>query len=181
MGPIDILPYIDSGGQWTLPDVALNNLYFDIRDKGAIPLAFCSGGIDDEVDFVQWFKSPRNKVGAAFCDEKIAGLSWVNEFLGRTAKVHYVIHPSFWGKNKSRPILKAFLNYWFSMQHNGEKIFTALMGVTPATNRLAVRMALDCGGVLMGTIPDQFYEVSTDCYVGATYTMITPEGVLNGQ
>ena len=172
-----IIPYFDNGGQWTLPDAALWELYYAMLNRGAIPLAFCSGGIDDEKDFVRWFKKDTNKVGAMIIENELVALSWVNEFLGRTAKLHYVIKPTHWGKAKSRPILKEFIKYWFDMESNGKRLFDALTGITPASNPLAVKMALDCGGKLMGTIPSQFYDELRGDYVGAVYTMIEPQGV----
>jgi len=81
----------------------------------------------------------------------------LERFVGLSALIHYSIHPEYHGK-KGLTLAKESIQQLFSYKRkDGSPWVSTLIGLTPESNRLAIRHIQKVGFKIQCTIPKAFY------------------------
>jgi hypothetical protein len=148
----EVVPLFERAGGWSIPDAVLVAIWRDIVAENKVEPLFYAGGIDSPADFLRFIKSPALIVCVVV--DRIrrhpVALGWLTNASGGSAFVHYcVLGPP------RRAIGKALLNYWCQFRGpDGKPLFHVLLGITPETHTMALRVIRIMGFTSIGTIPD---------------------------
>lgn len=143
---------------WYLEDCeasrhALRGVYRRIHQQGLRGAVFYDGSMEDETAFLAAMLRPGVLPYLALTDDEPAAFVWLNGIEGRAARGHFVFFKDFWGRKKSVPLGRFLFEYLLSLRDGQGYFFDVLVGVTPASNPLVWRRAVDCGARLVGTLP----------------------------
>ena len=78
-------------------------------------------------------------------ERRISGEFMLDHFQGLTAQVHFSIHPEYRGAEAIRMCRSAIQQFFSLKSPEGGPYRTALVGLTPESNRLAIRFLKKCG------------------------------------
>lgn len=85
---------------------------------------------------------------------EFAAFSWLNCITGKMARTHFVIFRDYWGKHFHQGIGKNFYSYILTRKDGHGFLFDSLYGITPKSNSLAWKAAIDCGWHKVGELPN---------------------------
>ena len=145
---IEILPYVELNGAWSLPDTAMAGIFEQLVMDGTAGTVFSDGDVKCAKDFVTLCKNPNNLPAIVYVDKECGGIGWVNGLTKDRAFAHYAFFKSQWGHNTTG-MAKALINYWFQ----DEFPFNMLIGQTPVWNRRAVKFLERIGFTVLGVLP----------------------------
>lgn len=87
------------------------------------------------------------------CNGEIAACAWLNCLTNRMARTHFVIFRDYWGRELHKNIGRNAFAYILTRKDDKGYLFDCLYGITPKSNALAWRAALDCGWQKVGELP----------------------------
>jgi hypothetical protein len=99
------------------------------------------------------------------------------DFRGLAAAIHFSTHPSLWGRN-SIAAAKAAIDWLFSLTSQkpySRPYVKTLIGLTPVSNRLAVRFLKKVGFEIKTIIPDSYYLAYDNKYDDAVLSLKTSD------
>ncbi len=73
-----ILPYIDMGGVWSVPDASLEALWEQMGDEKTLSAVFSLNEVTEPESFIKYLKNPGNLPVFVVRDDRIAILAWLN-------------------------------------------------------------------------------------------------------
>lgn len=94
----------------------------------------------------------------------------LNGFQGKAAQLHHCFHPDYFGK-KALQVSKEVLDQIAHYNENGVHLLDTLIGITPESNRLAIRFLKLNGFETVTVIPSGFYMADEDRYEGAMFSL----------
>lgn len=168
-----ILYLVDRPGTTEL----LGHVFDKIISEGLFESIFYDGTVNTKSQFIADVLRTGSMPFVVMADDDVAGFAWLNSFEGRTARVHFVCFRRFWGHTLSIPIGRRYLRYVLTRRDEHGYLFDSLVGITPKDNALACRMALKCGCVMAGTIPNFLYVAERGLSVDAVAVAATRESV----
>lgn len=136
---------------------------------------FYDGSVACAAEFRKELLRPGCLPFAVFQNGDLAALSWLNGINGRMARTHFVIFRDFWGRQNHIGIGKHLYRYILGCRDGGGHLFDCLCGVTPHTNRLAIRAALACGWRKIGALPRACFLTDRGESVDGVLTCATRE------
>lgn len=134
----------------------LKEIFTGMLKGGFVETVFYGGDVMTHADFVAFARSDFNHFYAMTFNGEIEACAWLNSFEGRTARVHFSSlhgckpgHSVKHGINFTRWVLSA------PDPANPEiNWLNTLCGLTPASNRLALRFIKRLGFKRLGEIPE---------------------------
>lgn len=106
-----------------------------------------------------------------------AAFTWLNSFEGRSARGHFVFFRHFWGRKCSVDIGRRYFRYALSLHDSEGYLLDSLVGITPKQNALSWKYALECGCVMVGTIPQFVWMADAGVSEDAIAVVATREGL----
>jgi hypothetical protein len=153
-GQLEIIPHTGE----VVPDSYLFQIYRRIVRERTVYKTFYDGSVQNTRDFVDFVKSDKNKFFIVNYRGKEAGFFWLTEFVAKTAFINYCLFNEFWGKEGwkiSNKCLDIILNQ--KDKHDEHKI-DVLLGLTPATNKLAMKFLVKNGMKVIGRVPKLVFD-----------------------
>lgn len=149
---IQLMPYCKVDGILTFRDSAILNLYDRMVKAGTADIVFTDGQINSREDWLRAMKSPENFLYVVYADKKMVALVWLNRVEIKKAQFHYCMFYTGWKKG-SVGIGKQILEILINKKYNGEYLFDMLTGITPVSNKLAIKFLRLCGWKIVGELP----------------------------
>lgn len=145
----------DDAEQRPLFEAMLHSACDTMRREGTFAQVFHDGAIATAEDMTAALLRPGVIPVAAFdaTTGEMAALAWLNGHEWRAARGHFVFFRKYWGRKKSVPLGRTLFGYLLGLKDTEGYLFDVLLGITPASNGLAWRRAVECGAELVGTIP----------------------------
>lgn len=173
---ITINPYVEIDGVRTFFDSVIKGLYARIRAEGKEHI-FSDGIITDEDTFLHAMKHLNNHLWIVKYKGEACGIIWINNIEHRTARGHFCMFNNVYGKGAEigREAIKQVLNI---RDANGEQIINTIIGITPASNKLAVRGVKRSGAKIIAVLKKavKLHDGNMDDGVLSIFTL----EVLNG-
>lgn len=148
----------------------LKDIFTGMQRGGYIPSVFYGGEVTTHRDFVKFATADFNHFYALAYEGTIEACAWLNSFEGRTARVHFSSLPGC----PMGHTVKHGINFTRWVLHAPDPAcpdinwLNTLCGVTPASNKLALRFIKRLGFVRMGEIPEAYIP----------FGQVEPEGVI---
>jgi hypothetical protein len=164
-----VLPYTQVNGSWTLPDQAMVEIFLKMQQEDKLDRVFYMGEIRNPAQFVAMMKNPRNVVHTVWDDKQFMAIVWLNDIGRAHAFAHFCMFKESQGKTKE--VADASFLHWFSMKKpDGSKMFNAILGRTPATNKPATGFLKKIGMTILGTVPGICWNDYTQQYDDAVFS-----------
>lgn len=147
-----VLPYIEASNGYTLADEHMHQLW-DLID---VENTFYDGGIRTADQFLAYMKSPLT-LPLIVGDGRPMGLGWLTDIVPGRACVHFCMLKA------GRAVFEAAqsaIDYWWEM--GDPPLLHNLIGVTPASNEMAVKFIRRMGFTTFPEIPGLMF----DAYLG---------------
>lgn len=176
MNDLTVIPYFKTKNGWSIPEADMCFLFQMFKKDNLINTMFPFGGINDEIDFITWFRNPGNTMQVIRDDEGPLMLFWINNKNGKSFYFHFACLKRGWGKRTSELFQKAVSSI-FSLKYNGKRIFDVGIGTMDSRNRMAINFVKKIGITILGDIPYYFRDVTTGDFLPATMAYITYEEV----
>lgn len=159
---LEILPFYDRNGEPIFSDIHLAQFFRRIVFEDTLHKVFHDGSIQNTRDFISFVKKNDHEIFFIKSDGEDAGFFWLTKFSQKSAFVAYCFYKKFWGK-KTLNISKLCIKYIFHKKdYRGDYILDVLLGLTPANNKLALKLLIKNGMTVLGTIPKILFSF-TDC------------------
>jgi hypothetical protein len=106
--------------------------------------------------------------------ERICVEATLCNFVGLAAQLHFSVHPDYMGK-AALEICEETLQWMFSLRRMDEDqpLIKSLYGLTPITNRLAIKFVLNNKFEKLGILPSSVFDHAKGQYVDAMISMRT--------
>lgn len=175
-GRYQVIPYVFSvaDSRWSIPDHTMSYVWDKMVDEQRVEHLFWSGGIRSEIDFISFLREPGNYPILVFDAEiwEAKAIAWLNGIEMNHALVHFCCLGKF-----RLACCKMGLDYWRSIKAiDGKPLFSVLLGVTPETNELAIRVSKMLGFQRVGIIPKLCPMAYLNRTVGGVITYMDCEG-----
>jgi len=164
----DILPFMYIDGVPTFTDSEIMALYDQMETEGFANDVFGQGDANNRDEFLDLVKSKHNIFHAGFSreDGSCLGMFWVNRFEMKTARMHFFIFKA--ARCFSDQLIKSAAEHIYSLEDNGEPLFTMLVGVVKSTMVHVINYICRNGGVVVGEIPDYYWDALSSKPTAAT-------------
>lgn len=136
-----------------LDAIDLEALWFRLVDDGLLRHVFHDGSVTDAEGFIAFAGETGRAFYAVYADGDPAALFWLDGRAGRSARIHFAVLRGFFGSPAR--IIGFYVTDWLMSVtgSDGLPLLDVLVGVTPKTNRAAVRFIRDLGFTVLGEIP----------------------------
>lgn len=175
-----LMPYVFDGVTWSISDDTMLAIWKMLLDAKIVNKLFF--GMDMTVQgFFSLIKSPTNMIHIIFLpDLRPAMMAWLNSWGYNYAFAHFTGFPWTWGQ--SEQLIRQTIDYWFGFKRkDGTPMLDILFGLTPADNRLALRVIQRAGLKVLTKVPQIQFGVDPATRVGGVYTILTREDYENGR
>jgi hypothetical protein len=161
-----VVPYIEINGARTFSDEYIADLFRLMEQEGTAKKVFHAGSVKAPHQFVKWMKDEKiNAIVVTDDDGTPLGLAWIGGIEDRRAWYNFNVFKAAWGKRAAEVAIAARDHWLYMKDSRGEYLFDLLLGVTPANNRLALRLAKMCGAKPLPMIPN----FGTNFWTGERY------------
>jgi len=135
---------------------ALEGYWRKLSNAGLHRQRFHAGGVNSAAEFIEAVLAEHSLFFIVY-DVKtkdVYGECTLNGFMGKTAQIHFSVMPEFF--RQSIEITRIVLTLLFGLvdANDDKPAVTTLIGVTPETNRLAIKFIQKVGFKHVITIPD---------------------------
>lgn len=161
-GEVTILPYTEVNGIRTVSDNDVIDIFNRMKQEGTLETVFYNGTVENENEFLAFFKNTQNFIAIAYLDKEICGFTWINGLNKTYAFMHFCFFKEFWGE-RMEGIGKTCFDYFKSW--NSFKVF---VGMIPDFNKRAIKFAKRMGYVEIGTIPEMVEDSGMTILYGKT-------------
>lgn len=144
---------------------------------------FYDGSVATAEGFIAEVLRPGSLPFVILGNDEIAALSWLNCITGRMARTHFAIFRKFQGRKLHVSIGRNLYAYILTRKDAAGYMFDCLYGITPLSNPLAWKAALDCGWQKTGEIPQACFMASRGASETGVITCATREilGINDGR
>jgi hypothetical protein len=151
-GDIDLLPYVNKAGEYNMPDSFLAQAYRRTVIEKSIHKVFYDESIHSTNEFIDYFKKDGIELFFVYYKEEETGFFWLSPFVKKSAFITYCIYKNF--LRESLTISQACIQGIFAMKDaHGETRLDTLLGLTPASNKFALKFLIKIGMTVVGKIP----------------------------
>jgi hypothetical protein len=152
-----LVPYFHTGEDYNMSDSYLSQAYRRTVIEKAIHKIFYDGTIKNTNDFISFFKQEDIELFFVYYKGEEAGFLWLSPFVQKSAFITYCLYKNF--LRESLVISQACINGIFSRKNkDDEAIFDTLLGLTPASNKLALKFLRKNGMEVVGKIPGLIFD-----------------------
>ncbi len=141
---LTLWPYIKTETGWSIPDELMRGIWTSMLVNERVQPTFYDGTVKNDREFFTYFQDGKNHA-VLVCDEEdmsLVLLAWLNNVDDGTAYAHFCFLDKF-----SRDGMKKVLQYWKSFPLN------IIVGVTPESYEILIKVIEKCGLTILGTIP----------------------------
>jgi len=131
-----------------LTDHEVKALFDRVVAEGLYEHFFHSGQCKTANDWLSYVRAPGTWMFRVLRNDELVAFAMLDNFSGRAAWFHHCHFRAGWRHTKNTA--KACL-LWLADALDG--YVSTLVGITPASNKLAVKYAEKCGFEVMGTLP----------------------------
>ena len=155
----EVLPITPVGMTGPVGDELLTAIWRRLVNEQKVEQLFYGGGVATPEAFLKFVRAP--DIAACLAvdldSREPVVLAWLTNIGNRSAFAHYAVLG-----RPQRAAGRAVLDFWRSFRDRaGEPVIDVLLGITPDTHRLALRVLKIMGFTSIGTIPrycDTAYE-----------------------
>lgn len=161
MEGLKIIPYTATDGVPTFTDSFIKGLFHRMEEEDAAGAVFYDGSVTCADDFLKTMKFGKNSLFVVEFQGKLAGCVWLNNFEVRRADFHFCFFSPLQGRDAieaGREIVSELLTM---TKDNGEYIFDLFVGLTPTTNRAAIRWCRRMGFSTLGVLPAGAWDAAS--------------------
>jgi len=137
----------------TFTDSEIIGFYYRMVDAGAANTVFSDGQIQSGEEWLLMAKSPGSFLFVVYVGSEVVAVAWLNRVEIRTARFHYCMFYNGWKKGSVEIGTQVLETLMGRKDSNGEYLFDMLTGLTPLSNRLAVRYLKKCNWKIVGELP----------------------------
>lgn len=161
----------------------LGHVFDKVVEDGLLASLFYDGSVRTKDEFLDEVLRPGTIPFVVMYGKDVAAFSWLNDIQDRSARAHFVIFRKFWGRRTRIPLGRNFYKYVLSIRDAAGYLFDCVYGITPESNPLAWKAALQSGWRLIGSIPNRVFLADTGKSAGGVVTAATREilGVVEGE
>lgn len=156
---------------------AIGYVFEHILKEGMLKRIFYDGTINTKEEFASLTLRPGTLPFLALRDGEPVAFTWLNSIEGRAARGHFIFFKNSYGKAKSIPLGNFMFSSLLSYKDAKGYILDTLIGVTPESNQLAWRRAIDCGAKYFGRIPHLAYIAERDETEDCVVVIVTRESL----
>jgi len=149
---VNLMPYCEVDGIATFTDSEILGFYDRMVKTGTAEIVFTDGKINCREDWLRAMKSPENFLYVVYADKKVVALVWLNRVEIKKARFHYVGFFKGWKKGSVK-IGRQVLNILMSKKTSDGYLFDVLTGLTPSSNKIAIKYMQLCGWKIVGELP----------------------------
>ncbi len=154
----EVVPFRSEDGTPNLSDTHLAQVFRRLVREETLNRVFYDGSIGNTTDFIDFFHNQENEIFFGRAGGQEAGFFWLNRFRHRSYFITYCFYREFWGR-QALAISRATLDYLFSRTDvHGEHRIETLLGLTPASNKLAVKFMLRNNMTIVGRVPGFLFD-----------------------
>ena len=157
-----LVPYAKVNGEWSLPDEFILSLAYQMREEGTFTSVFYNGEITSPEAVLALMQRPTNLPVFAFTGSEPTAMAWLNGISGGIAFAHFCTFAA--AKGRTVEIGQRVVSFW----EVNFKPIRAILGLTPANNKLALRYIKSLGFTVIGTIPKLLVDAYHGELVGGT-------------
>jgi len=150
---VKLFPYCEVDGIKTFRDSEILGFYDRMAKAGTADIVFTDGKINNREDWLRAMKSPENFLYVVCVGQETVALVWLNRVETKKARFHYCGFFKCW-KMGSVKIGRQILDILMSKKNpDGSYLFDMLTGLTPSSNKTAVKYMQLCGWKIIGELP----------------------------
>jgi hypothetical protein len=150
---VHLMPYCEVDGIRTFTDSEVLGFYDRMVENGTAEAVFSDGTINSRADWLRDMKSPYTFLYVVYAEGCTVAVVWLNRVERKKAYFNYSGFFSGW-KRGSVEIGKHILKIIMSMKDSCDShLFDILMGITPVSNKVAVKYMKLCGWQVVGVLP----------------------------
>lgn len=149
---VQLVPYCQVDGVPTFSDSEILGFYDRMVEAGTAGTVFTDGKINNRNDWLKAMKSPENFLYVVYVDKDVVALVWLNRVEIKKARLHYSGFYKGWKKG-SVQIGKEIMRILIHKKVNDAYLFDMLTGLTPSSNKLAIKYMQLCGWKVIGELP----------------------------
>lgn len=153
----------------------LCHVFSRLKDEKTFSTVYSDGTVSSENEFIRDVLRPGSLPFLVFWEGKEAAFCWLNTFEGRSARMHFVLFRSSWGRKTSRELCRSTMEYLLTLKDGRGYLFDVIVGYTPQSNALAWKLTLDCGAVDVGIIPHGLFDSRMGKSIDARVVAMTRE------
>lgn len=155
------IPYFHVDGVPTFKDSQIMELWHRMEREGTAKRVFYGGTVLSAQDFLAYMKDPENHLWVFVEDGKPVAFFWLNNFEGRTARIHFCAFKAVWG-DQARKIGADALKLCLEDRDGEGPLLDCLIGYTPAKNRLVRRFIREIGMETVGEVPALLFDAQEE-------------------
>lgn len=155
----------------------LGHVFDKMTTEGLLKRVFYDGTVRTKEKFIADVLRPGSLPFVIMAGNEIACFTWLNSIEGRSARGHFTFFRKFWGHRNSVPMGRRYFRYALSRRDTEGYLFDSIVGITPQDNLLSWKFALECGCVMVGTIPRFLYMAEAGKSVDAVAVAATRESM----
>ncbi len=143
--------YAHIPGMTTLSRNRLATLWRRLVAEQIAPRLFYDGGVRSEEAFIQFMTAQDVYCYAAYVRGNPVALTWLNNFSGRAAMIHFAIFSA--GLSFKTEVGRHVVHFLLHARHEGEYCLDTLYGLTPKPYAHVLRFIRRVGFRVQGEVP----------------------------
>lgn len=158
---VQIIPYCEVDGIATFTNSEILGFYDQMVRIGVADTVFSDGQINSREEWLRTAKQPENFLFIVYVGEEVVGVAWLNRVEAKKARFHYCMFYNGWKKGSveiGRQVLEILTS---KKTPKGEYLFDMLTGLTPSSNKRAIRYMKKCNWKVVGEMPFGTWNHST--------------------
>lgn len=155
---ITITRYCQLGEGYNFSDKHLAGIYRRVLREKSIHKIFFDTKMANTEDFISYFKDKNLDFYFVSYNGQESGFFWLKKFFPRASFITYCLYKSFWGEHTLK-ISQTCIDVLFKRKdQRGNPEIDILMGLTPASNKLALKFLSKNGMKIVGNIPNLIWD-----------------------
>lgn len=165
---LEILSFYQEDNTPLFSDMHLAQIFRRIVREETLHDTFYDGYVRNTKDFVKFVKN--NEMYFVKLDREDVGFFWLSKFSQKSSFVTYCLYKKFWGK-KALTISKFCIDFILNRRDSrGEYLLDVVLGLTPTTNKLAIKLLMKIGMTVVGKIPGILYNAKEHMSVDGLFS-----------
>ena len=168
-----IWPYMKIDGSWTIPIEVIIGAWKTMADMDRVKATFYDGSIENAGEFIEFMQDP-TILPALIVDRddiRLYLLAWLSNISNGTAQGHFCYLDKY-----RKEIAQKMLDYW-----RGIPLLRVIVGITPESYTLVLKIIERTGFKIVGTIPEACYMHYHDRTEGGVLSYYLTEGEKDGR
>ena len=158
MNDFRVIPYLPLDGILPLRDSHVLAFWAAMVRDGTVRRVFFDGSVTTAGQFLEKAKRADNLFFFCFDGDRPAAVCWLDSMSGTRAHIHFCVFKETWGQ-AAKALGKMVLKTIGGMRTStGAPLLGMVLGVTEASNALAVRFAKSIGLSKCGYVPGYLFD-----------------------